>query len=63
MVVKITGSPLPRAVSSNRFVASTASVMSAPRVHSGSVNPQLKSTTRTAGRDPSVTLCPSRAAA
>ena len=61
IVVKTTGRPLARAASSSRFVASTSAVRSEPSVHSGSVNPQLKSTTRTAGREPSVTLSPSRA--
>src|SRR5581483_2637159 len=58
IVVKTTGSPFARATSSSRRVSSTASVMSEPSAHSGSVNPQLKSTTRTAGLAPSVTLLP-----
>ena len=61
IVVKITGRPFARAASSTRFVCSTASVQSEPSAHSGSVNPQLKSITRTAGREPSVTLSPSPA--
>src|SRR5581483_2463865 len=61
IVVKTTGTHFSRATSSTRFVCSTASVMSDPSAHSGSVNPQLKSTTRTAGLEPSATLCPSPA--
>src|ERR687885_82211 len=63
MVVKTTGRPFPRATSSRRFVASTSAVRSEPSAQAGSVKPQLKSTTSTAGRDPSVTLSPSRARA
>jgi hypothetical protein len=61
MVVKITGRPLSRAASSSRFVASTSAVRSEPRSHSGSVKPQEKSTTSTAGREPIVILSPSLA--
>jgi hypothetical protein len=61
IVVKTTGTPLLRATSSSRFVASTSAVRSEPSVEAGSVNPQLKSTTSTAGREPSETPCPSPA--
>ena len=61
MVVKITGSPLSRATSRSRFVASTSAVRSEPSAQSGSVKPQEKSTTSTAGREPIVMLSPSRA--
>ena len=61
--MKITGRPFARATSSSRFVASTSAVSSEPSAHAGSVKPQLKSTTSTAGREPSVTLSPSRALA
>ena len=56
IVVKTTDRPLARATSSSRFVASTSAFKSEPSVLAGSVNPQLKSTTSTAGREPSVTL-------
>ena len=52
IVVKTTGSPFARATSSSRLVASTCGVRSEPSAHSGSVKPQQKSTTRTAGREP-----------
>ena len=59
--VNTTGSPFARATSSRRFVDSTSAVSSEPSAHEGSVKPQLKSTTSTTGREPSVTLSPKRA--
>src|SRR5215212_9940494 len=61
MMVKMTGISRSRAAARRRFVASTSRVSSEPIVDSGSVKPRLKSTTRTAGRAPRVTLCPRRA--